>query len=68
MFDCVLLMAGSSQRMNTNVNKVRLLLKGKPVYEYSLDLFLKIEELNRIVLVVNSNDYDELKIFGRVLN
>ena len=59
MFDCILLMAGSGTRTSLNYNKIKYLINGKPLYQYSLDKFLNIKECNNIILVVNKDDYNE---------
>lgn len=61
MFDCILLMAGSGKRTNLAYNKIKYKINNKAIFEYSLDLFLSIEEVNKIVLVVSSDEYDEFK-------
>lgn len=59
MFDCILLMAGSGTRTSLNYNKIKYLINGKPLYQYSLDKFSNIKECNNIILVVNKDDYNE---------
>lgn len=59
MFDCVLLMAGSGIRAGFPYNKIKYKINNKAVYEYSLDLFLGMEELNRIVLVCKEDEIDD---------
>ena len=54
MISLILVMAGSGQRMNMNINKVLLPLKGKPIYEYSLDLFKEFGF--ELICVINPND------------
>ena len=61
MFDCILLMAGLGERTKLNYNKVNYLLNGKRLYEYSLDLFKSMKEINKIILVVNEKEYQEFK-------
>lgn len=59
MFDCILLMAGSGTRSNLNYNKIKYIINDKPIYQYSLDKFLNIEECNKIILVVKKEEYDD---------
>ena len=59
MFSVLLLMSGSSTRMQMNQNKVLLDINGKMVYEYSLDLFKKFD--CEIICVINKNDEEFLK-------
>ena len=57
----ILLMAGSSSRMNVEVNKVYLPLGNKKVFNHSLDKFLKVSSINKIIIVYNQNDLNSLK-------
>ncbi|WEV60612.1 2-C-methyl-D-erythritol 4-phosphate cytidylyltransferase [Streptococcaceae bacterium ESL0729] len=50
-YDAIILAAGSGRRMEAKENKVFLKLKGKPIFEYSLDLFKADENCHRIFLV-----------------
>lgn len=69
MFDCILLMAGVGSRTSLPYNKIKYVINDKPLYRYSLDIFLGIKELNKMILVVNKADYDEFKTFetGKIL-
>lgn len=61
MFDVVLLMAGSGKRTELEFNKVFFQVNNKPLFLYSLEKFESIKECNKIVLVVNENDFDKVK-------
>ena len=61
MFDCILLMAGSGVRTNLNYNKIKYQINNKPLYEYSLEKFLSIDECNKVILVVKNDEFDEYK-------
>jgi len=61
MFDCVLLLAGKGTRTSLNYNKIKYLVNGKPLYQYSIDVLLKIKDLKKLVLVVNLQDYEEFR-------
>ncbi|HHX00012.1 MAG TPA: 2-C-methyl-D-erythritol 4-phosphate cytidylyltransferase [Acholeplasmataceae bacterium] len=61
MFDVVLLMAGRGTRTGLDYNKVLYKINNKPIFRYSLDTFLEIEECNRIVLVINPEEEAEIK-------
>ena len=61
MFDCILLMAGSGKRANLGYNKIKYSINNKAIYKYSLDLFLKIDEVKNIILVVSKEDIDDFK-------
>lgn len=56
MFSVILLMAGKGQRMKENVNKIRLPLGNKLVYEYSLDTFLSFNF--EVICVLSEQDFD----------
>lgn len=58
-YDVILLLAGESERYNENKkgeNKIFALISNIPVYKYSLDIFLKDERVNKIIVVVNNQD------------
>ena len=57
----ILLMAGTASRMNSITNKVFLNLGNKKVFNHSLDKILKIDSINKIIIVYNSNDLELLK-------
>lgn len=61
MFDCILLMAGSGTRTSLPYNKIKFLINGKPLYKYSLNTFLNVKQCNKVILVVNKEEYDEYK-------
>lgn len=63
MFDCILLMAGSGKRANLGYNKIKYSINNKAIYEYSLDVFLGINEVKNIILVVSKEDIDDFKDF-----
>ena len=56
MFSVILLMAGKGQRMKENVNKIRLPLGDKLVYEYSLETFLSLDF--EVICVISKEDSD----------
>jgi 2-C-methyl-D-erythritol 4-phosphate cytidylyltransferase len=60
MFDCVFLMAGKGERSQLDINKVYYKINNKPLFKYSLDVFLDIEECNKIVLVVREDEYNRV--------
>lgn len=64
MFDCLLLMAGKGTRTSLNYNKINYLINDKPMYKYSLDKFLTIKECNKIIMVVNENEYSYYEHFN----
>jgi len=58
---CVILGAGNSTRFGNETNKIYQLLNGKTVLEHSIDKFLSIEMIKKIIVVFNSNDYLMIK-------
>ena len=54
MFDCILLMAGSGTRTSLNYNKIKYLINGKPLYQYSLEKFMDINECDNIIAELRS--------------
>jgi 2-C-methyl-D-erythritol 4-phosphate cytidylyltransferase len=50
-YDALILVAGTGRRMQSNQNKIFLKINGKPVFEYSLDLFKEDLDCQRIILV-----------------
>jgi len=63
MFDCILLMAGAGKRSNLEFNKIEYKINGKALYQYSLDEFMKIKDLNKIIMVVRADEYARFKSF-----
>ncbi len=57
MFDVILLMAGSSRRLNLGLNKNLIEVLDKPIFMYSLETFLKFDDCNQIYLVCR--DFEE---------
>ena len=57
----VLLAGGYGKRMNTNVPKQFLDLRGKLVIEYSLELFSQLPQVSQIVLVVSEEHRGRFK-------
>lgn len=73
----ILLMAGKSERFSKDENKLLYILHQRPLFTYSLETFLSIKEIEKIIIVVSnetkdaitdyiSQNYDETKI-GYVL-
>ena len=68
-FAAVLPAGGLGKRMGGNIPKQLMLLGGKPVYQYSLAKFLKMDEIAEVVMAVPADwkDYFEKEIFGTFL-
>lgn len=63
----VILMAGLSTRFEGQ-NKQLSLLGGKPVFEYSINAFAQVEELEKLIVVVNKTNYDEINNYIKANN
>lgn len=59
MFDCILLMAGSGSRSGLEYNKIKYEINDKPLYLYSLEKFLYIDQCNQVILVVKKDEYED---------
>ncbi|MBM7453144.1 2-C-methyl-D-erythritol 4-phosphate cytidylyltransferase/2-C-methyl-D-erythritol 4-phosphate cytidylyltransferase/2-C-methyl-D-erythritol 2,4-cyclodiphosphate synthase [Acholeplasma morum] len=54
MYSCVIVAAGSGTRVNLGYNKLRYLVKGKPILLYSVEAFLKRDY--EVIVVINKED------------
>ncbi len=54
----VIAAAGQGRRMNNRVNKVLLELQGRPIIQYSLDVFCRMEEVAEIVVVAHPDEVE----------
>ena len=64
-FAAVLPAGGLGKRMGGNIPKQLMVLGGKPVYRYSLETFLKMDEIAEVVMAVPADwkDHFEKEIF-----
>ena len=60
-FAAVLPAGGLGKRMGGNIPKQLLLLGGKPVYRYSLETFLEMEEIAEVVMAVPADWKDHFE-------
>ena len=62
-YEVILLAAGKGERMCLPLNKIfyKDLVNGKMLIEYSIDLFLDDRRCEKIVIVYNSDDENEIK-------
>lgn len=56
----IILAAGSGSRMKLKNKKQYLLINNKPVLYYSIDKFLSVKKINKIIIVINENDIKNL--------
>lgn len=61
MFDLILLMAGKGSRVGLDYNKIKHEINGIALYKYALNEFLKSKNLNKVILVASSDDFEEFK-------
>lgn len=59
----ILLMAGFSTRFSGPKNKQLCLLKGKPVFRYSIEAFVNTKIVSELIIVTNKFDKDEITKF-----
>lgn len=52
----IILAAGKSRRLNNKIKKQFLKINDKPIFYYSIDKFLKIKEIDKIILVISADD------------
>ena len=55
MFDAIILMAGKGERTGLSFNKILYKVNNKPLFQYSLETFLKSPFCHQVVLVVSKN-------------
>jgi 2-C-methyl-D-erythritol 4-phosphate cytidylyltransferase len=61
MFDAIILMAGKGERTGLSFNKILYKVNNKPLFQYSLETFLKSPFCHQVVLVVSKTDEKEVK-------
>lgn len=57
----IILAAGRGTRMNQNINKMFLPLKGKPLIAHTLEVFCSLDIIQGIVLVVSPGEEDMMR-------
>ena len=63
MNHAILLLAGSGTRLTKTEPKQFIKINNKFLFEYSLDIFNKLERINEIVLVIRKDDEDFISSF-----
>lgn len=58
----VILAAGSGKRMHSKLKKQYISINNKPIFYYSVDKFLSIKPINKIILVINESDKNSVYI------
>ena len=52
----IILAAGSGSRMKTKDKKQFIKINNKPILLYSIDKFLKVKKINRLIILINKRD------------
>ena len=60
----IILGAGNSTRMGTNENKVFMKINNKFILEYSIETFLKVNDITSIVVVYNKKDLEKIELIS----
>lgn len=63
--NAIILGAGNSTRTLTKENKIFMKIQKKYVLEYSIDTFLKINDITSIVVVYNKKDIDKVNLLKK---
>lgn len=61
MFSLIILAAGQGKRMKLNYNKILHLIEDKTILEKSLYAFSNIILIKQVIIVVNKNDYQQIR-------
>ena len=56
----IILLGGSSKRLNLNTPKQFIKLNDKELFEYSLETFAKLDEIDQIILVTGKNYHEHV--------
>ena len=60
-YSAIVLLGGSSRRFQEKgINKVYLPINDKPLFIYSVDVFLSDNDCEEVIIVYNKNDYEKL--------
>ena len=62
----IILAAGQGSRMKTKEKKQFIKIRNKPVLFYSVDKFLSIKDIKKLIVVIN-NDKSNARIFNEIL-
>ena len=63
----IILAAGNGSRMKTKDKKQFIKINNKPILFYSIDKFLKIKKISKLIIVINKKDFNNT-IFKSLLN
>lgn len=62
MYQAVVVGGGTGQRMNLGYNKILYKINSKTVIEYASEKFINDPEFTEVVIVINREDYDQVKL------
>lgn len=60
-YDAIILLAGKGERFTSEINKVYYRIYNKPVFKYSLEVFLNDDDCKKVILVYNKDDKELLE-------
>lgn len=60
-YDAIILLAGKGERFASEINKVYYRIYNKPVFKYSLEVFLNDDDCKKVILVYNKDDKELLE-------
>lgn len=58
MIDAIILAGGKGKRMEANISKQYIEIKGKPIIYYTIKRFMECGEIDRIILVIPKDEID----------
>lgn len=61
MITAIILLGGIGSRLNKETPKQFIKINDKEMFLYSLETFLSVEDINKIVLVIEKNSFNEVK-------
>ncbi len=62
-YDAIILLAGKGERFASEINKVYYRIYNKPVFKYSLEVFLNDDDCKKVILVYNKDDKEFLESY-----
>ena len=67
MISVIIAAAGRGTRLKYEKNKIFLNMNGKPILQYSLELFSELEDVSDIIVVTSAEDVDEVNSVIRLV-
>ena len=63
----IILAAGQSKRLNSNIPKPYIDYKGKPIVQHSIDKAKKCKKISKIILIINKK-HKHMKISEKIFD